>query len=126
MKLHTIFVFAAVLLCGACDGRVRSFAPRTSAHGQSDKRARLLAAIREVGAKRGYTEDKSRSNELASGGVIASYSKRLEKRGSVTMELLHSARSDDYRVIIIDWPSIIRSGESKAVEQEIQSKLQGR
>ena len=117
----------ALLLCTACDGHVRSFAPRTAAlPGGSAAPARdeaeLLSVIGSVAAQRGYTQREPSTGKGDPYEVVASYGKALE-HSSVTLSLTRDTRSGSCRVVIIDWPSFVRSAESKAVEQAIQSEL---
>ena len=118
----------ALVLCGACDGHVRSFVPRTAARtggpiGQLAEKSELPSAVSAVAARRGYTQRGPGAAGSDSYEVISSYDKTVEN-GSVTIKLIRDTRSGAHRVVIIDWPSFVRSAESKAVEKEIQGTLQ--
>jgi hypothetical protein len=114
----------AVGLCG-CDGHVRSFKPspaagRTGAETTAERQT-LVDAVTAVAARRGYTpaEPKFESDAYT---IVVWFSKPID-RGSVQMKLVRDTKTDACRVLLIDWPSFVRSAESIATEAAIKERL---
>jgi len=85
------------------------------------EREKLVDAVTAVAAQRGYTraEPKPESDSYT---VVVWFSKPLDQ-GSVQMKLVRDTKTDAYRVVLIDWPSSVRSAESVAAEAAIKEKL---
>ena len=124
MKKYAVFLALALALCG-CDGHVRSFRPyptaaRTGSSSELEQQ-KLVDALSSVASQRGYTASEPRVESDAY-AVIASFWKRLD-RDSVQIRLLKDAKTGRYEVVLIDWPSFVRSSESVAAEAAIREKL---
>ena len=122
MKRIVLFALG-VILCG-CDGHVRSFkaspaAAKTGTNTEAD-RQKLVDAMTAVATQRGYSraEPKFESDS----DTVVWFSKPVE-HGSVQMKLVRDIKTDVYEVVLIDWPSFVRSRESVAAETAIRERL---
>jgi len=122
MKRIALFTLG-VILCG-CDGHVRSFkappaAARTGANAVAG-RQKLIDAITAVATQRGYSRSEPKLE--ADSDTLVWFSKPV-KHGSVQMKLMRDIKTDACRVVLIDWPSFVRSRESVAAEAAIRERL---
>jgi hypothetical protein len=123
MKPQHIILLAFTVAASGCDGYVYSFRPSpASVPRQLSNEHLLLVALRQVARERGYVEKPPPQADYARHAILAHFGKNLSEREWVAIELIRE-KDGTYRFIILDWPSITRSEESRAVEAELNARL---
>ena len=127
MKPQHAILLAFSIATAGCDGYVYSFRPppgRVPARPPDEHL--LLAALRQVASERGYVEKPPHQPNYGGHAILAHFGKSVSEREWVAVELVRELKDGSYRFIILDWPSITRSDESRAVEAALNARLQAR
>jgi hypothetical protein len=82
---------------------------------------KLVDAVTAVAGQRGYTRAEPKP-EPDSYTVVVWFSKPVD-HGSVQIKLVKDFKADACRVVLIDWPSFVRSAESVAAEASIRERV---